>query len=91
MKLSKFLLASTNKDENDSQYILHTHHPLALIEVSEQGSADNENSKTYSYRLQNEVLPRRFTLRLARIYERTKNWNTILDEAWRWHVKNVIE
>lgn len=50
MELKKFLFASNSIDNPDSQYILHTEHPQALIEISARQPAE-------MYYLQNIFIP----------------------------------
>jgi hypothetical protein len=90
MELRRFLLALTNKESEDRQYILHTQYPRALIEVTDNGKKEYVISKTYSYLLQNEVEPRQYTLKIAQAYEPANDWDNVLDEAWQWHLSNVL-
>lgn len=90
MKPDRFLLAQVPDEERETQYILHTQFPQALIEVSDSTKGESVISKTYSYQLQNEVQPRHYTLRVTRIYEAANDWDCLLDEAWQWHLKNII-
>jgi hypothetical protein len=81
MKPERFLLASTNGEDERPTYILHTQFPKALIQIVHTSSDDDEG-KVYSYMLQNEVQPRYLKF-VVEPYEQG-DYTQLLDEAWQW-------
>jgi len=81
MNPERFLLASTNPEEEKPTYILHTQFPKALIKIVHTNANDDEG-KVYSYMLQNEVQPRYLKF-IVQPYDKG-DFTRMLDEAWQW-------
>lgn len=84
MKPERFLIASGNSEEEGPKYILHTEFPKALIQIVHTGINADEEGKTYSYMLQNEVQPRYLKFTVVQHYEQGEDYSKLMDEAWEW-------
>jgi|GEM_PF-5084720 len=87
MKPERFLLASTNCEDEMPTYILHTQYPKALIQIVHTNS-DDQDGKVYSYRLQNEVQPRYLKF-IIQPYD-NGDYADMLEEVWRWINDNDV-
>lgn len=72
-----------NGEDEMPKYILHTEFPKALIEI-EHTSYNDDEGKTYSYLLQNEVQPRYLKFTIVQPYETNGDYSKLIDEAWLW-------
>ncbi len=84
MKPERFLIASGNSEEEGPKYILHTEFPKALIQIVHTSTNADDEGKTYSYMLQNEVQPRYLKFTVVQSYEQGEDYSKVIDEAWRW-------
>lgn len=84
MKPERFLIASGNSEEEGPKYILHTEFPKALIQIVHTANNADDEGKTYSYMLQNEVQPRYLKFTIVQHYEQDEDYSKVIDEAWHW-------